>query len=647
MRAVPLIRRAGDVDAAWLSGVVGAEVAALWCDAIGTGQMGRTVRVRYDLAAGGGGSLVVKLASEDATSRATALAIGAYRREVEFYRAFGTLAAGAVPGCHGLAIDEAGEWFAIVLDDLAAARVGDQLAGCDTGEVSAALASLAALQGPMLGDPPAGSAAWLNQPRLAQALYQAVLPGFLERFGPRLAPEHVELCTWFGPRVDAWAADPPAPLGLVHGDLRADNLLFAGRHCTIVDWQTVAWGPAMRDVSYLLGGSLPPPVRREHDERLLREYVSALPGVAWADAWWAYRHQSLYGVLMAVVASMIVGATERGDEMFATMLGRHATHALDLGARELVPEPSGALVPAAGDEGWHDAGPEPLWNESYYLDCVSADGGTGVYVRLGRLPNLGRTHAVVSVVRRGGASVLLHDAAAPLPVGDGNGQRVEAASFRVDMAWSRPLAEFTVTARGVGVAHADPAAHLRGEAGAPAEVELDLTWHTDGVPYQWRVSTRYEIPCRVTGQVTVDGHTVRIDGVGQRDHSWGNRDWWQFDWCWSALHLSDGTHWHTVSVPDRPGVSVGYRQRGAALTELTAVHSVAEPTADGLFGTTVLRVEPGASELRATPVAFGPIRLEGDDGRLAYFPRALCEVSTADGRTGVGWLEWNRVQPPG
>jgi hypothetical protein len=39
---------------------------------------------------------------------------------------------------------------------------------------------------------------------------------------------------------------------------------------------------------------------------------------------------------MAVVASMIVEQTERGDKMFLTMATRHATHALDLDAGDFL-----------------------------------------------------------------------------------------------------------------------------------------------------------------------------------------------------------------------------------------------------------------------------------------------------------------------
>ena len=34
------------------------------------------------------------------------------------------------------------------------------------------------------------------------------------------------------------------------------------------------------------------------------------------------------------------------------------------------------------------------------------------------------------------------------------------------------------------------------------------------------------------------------------------------------------------------------------------------------------------------------------DGRVSHFPRAMCRLQGADGRGGLGWLEWNRSQPP-
>lgn len=45
-----------------------------------------------------------------------------------------------------------------------------------------------------------------------------------------------------------------------------------------------------------------------------------------------YRREAISGAVMAVVASQIVGRTERGDEMFVAMAARHALQGMENGA---------------------------------------------------------------------------------------------------------------------------------------------------------------------------------------------------------------------------------------------------------------------------------------------------------------------------
>ncbi len=55
----------------------------------------------------------------------------------------------------------------------------------------------------------------------------------------------------------------------------------ADRALTVVDWQTVSWGPALTDLAYFLGCALPTEDRRAHYDALLRAYHEALgPGGA-------------------------------------------------------------------------------------------------------------------------------------------------------------------------------------------------------------------------------------------------------------------------------------------------------------------------------------------------------------------------------
>jgi hypothetical protein len=201
-----------------------------------------------------------------------------------------------------------------------------------------------------------------------------------------------------------------------------------------------------------------------------------------------------------------------------------------------------------------------------------------------------------------------------------------------------------VTLSGTAEAFEDQAAPLRGEHGAPVEIAFDLVWETDGIPYQWRQATRYEIPCRVSGTIRIGDEEIAFAGPGQRDHSWGARDWFAVDWMWNALHLDDGTHTHAVGVPQMPGYGVGYVQRDGRLDEIESVHASEELREDGLIAHARITSGPGELHTEIEPLADGPNLLEAPDGRRSHFPRALSRVTTGDGRGGVGWIEWNRVQ---
>jgi hypothetical protein len=350
---------------------------------------------------------------------------------------------------------------------------------------------------------------------------------------------------------------------------------------------------------------------------------------------------------MVIVPAMLVVRTDRGDAMFLTLLRRVCRQITDLDALDLLPEAGStpaALLPSAADEGLHEPGGEALWNESWYLDLASPDGSTGAYVRLGRLPNQDSSLVTVAVVRNGVPSVLCVETTASLPVGDVDDLTVAGTSCSLRLACVEPLQRFKVDVDGIGQSFADPAAPLRGETGEAVAIRLDLAWTTDGTPYRWRAGTRYEIPCRVTGTITIGDVTLDIDAPGQRDHSWGARDWWSADWMWSAFHFEDGTRFHAVTLPAVPGLAFGYVQRDGHVQELSSGTTEQTFTDDALVSHAVVATSPGIEKLDVTPLAWGALRMEGPDGQLSYFPRAMAEAVAADGRRGIGWIEWNVVQ---
>jgi hypothetical protein len=115
---------------------------------------------------------------------------------------------------------------------------------------------------------------------------------------------------------------------------------------------------------------------------------------------------------------------------------------------------------------------------------------------------------------------------------------------------------------------------------------------------------------------------------------------------WSAFHLNDGTHTHAVTVPSIPGgLVVGYVQCGDTLSEVQTVAATQTVDTNGLIRDAQVVTGLDYLTLDVEPLAFGALLLVADDGRISHFPRAMARVRAADGRTGIGWIEWNRNQP--
>jgi hypothetical protein len=343
----------------------GAHVTAVSGRAIGTGQVGESVR--FDLTwshtsnpteTTRPSTVVGKFPSSDATSRATARMVHTYEIEVSFYTHLHSQVSLPTPTpLHAAIVDDTGD-FTLIMSDVAGATQGDQLGGCGLGEAQLMAAAAARLHGPTLGaDTRFDHVTWLNRPDVAvvsdrQMLYQMLLPGFLDRYRQRLGDEVCEVVTWLSTNLvnvfQAYLA-LNLPVSVVHGDYRLDNMLFhyddhhLATHVTVVDWQTAGVGSGAADLAYGIGSGLPTALRRQHERALFDAYCDELAaylptGTTFdRNAWWqAYRLGSCSGLAMAVTASMIVGRTDRGDEMFCVMAERHAQQMTDLGVSGLV-----------------------------------------------------------------------------------------------------------------------------------------------------------------------------------------------------------------------------------------------------------------------------------------------------------------------
>jgi len=347
----PVVDAVEDLTPEWLtaalrSGGLDVTVASVDHRPVGTGQMAESHRLtlNYDADADAGPATVVaKVPAQGPESRAAGAA-GGYANEVGFYRDLAHTVTIRVPECHYAAIGSDLGRFVLVLEDLAPAEQGDQLAGCTVEQAGAAVETLAGLHGPRWCDPTLFDVTWLQRVTPETSFFlgelmRSATDGFVDRYRGRMSGDDIDTLQAFAAVTHDWLAARPERFGLVHGDYRLDNLLFGtaagGSPAAAVDWQTLGVGLPARDLAYFLGNGLLPEDRRAHERALVERYHTALvaqgvEGHSLDECWEDYCLGHGQGPLITVLGAMHVEQTDRGDDMFMAMISRSGQALRDL-----------------------------------------------------------------------------------------------------------------------------------------------------------------------------------------------------------------------------------------------------------------------------------------------------------------------------
>lgn len=254
---------------------------------IGQGFAGRVFRlaVTYDGASDGAPStLIAKLPASDPRARTVLDDLGVYRNEIAFYDDLASDAGVRTPRRYFAAQDRAARRYVLLLEDLAPARIGDDVAGCTVEEGELVLGRLAEMHARWWNEPRLERLAWLSsladQGEPFQAMLSTSWAGFPGEMRGQIDEDAAEVIDAMLPRwraISAQLSEPPWTL--VHGDFRLDNLAFdsgASDPLIVFDWQVVGRGRGARDAAYFIGrvqaGDDPDEVRA----RLLKLYHSTL-----------------------------------------------------------------------------------------------------------------------------------------------------------------------------------------------------------------------------------------------------------------------------------------------------------------------------------------------------------------------------------
>lgn len=315
-------------------------------------------------------------------------------------------------------------------------------------------------------------------------------------------------------------------------------------------------------------------------------------------------------------------------------------------------------------EFFHVPSEAEYWNESHYLDFLAPD--LQGHARIGFYPN--REEANLFCFLLDGDAV--HSVVEPsIDLDRVHGLSVRADDWRFAMTPETVGRTWSVRFEGEMV-RSETAAGAAEGAGSPVDVDLSLTTRGRHDPFLYSRGRddvwgpdedRYEQATRVDGSATIDGRRHEFEAPGERDHSWGVRDWTDGEWLWISGSFDDGTAYNHLSAwpPGADPVVVnGFWFDGEAVHPLTDAALEASPafgpgTASEWLetgrGPTVdldLAWADGEASLTAEPFGTTPVDwVEETAGVRSIMNRSPTRQTRDDGPDGHGWLE-NMTQVP-
>jgi thiamine kinase-like enzyme len=344
-----------DVDAAWLTDVLGRPVADLAVEPIGVGigvmaLLHRVTPTYTDEP--GPPSVVLKLASLHEPVRQIARGYHFYEREVGVYQHLAPQLTIGSPACHFAAHDADSDDFVLVLEDLSDHRVCDQVAGASAEDATLVVDELAKLHTQWFANERLADYPFIQRPcdppypQFQAQSTKADWPVFVERFGDRL-PSAMRAVgeRWYetGPAImehsrhQRWT--------LVHGDVRLDNIFFddAAGTLRIVDWQIAYQNSPSFDLAYFLCQSLSVENRRALEPELLRRYhdaltASGIDSYSYEEFFEDYRRSVLFSFCYPLSGGANADlVNDRVVDLVNAMIDRSISAIEDLDALELLP----------------------------------------------------------------------------------------------------------------------------------------------------------------------------------------------------------------------------------------------------------------------------------------------------------------------
>ncbi len=280
----------------------------------------------------------------------------------------------------------------------------------------------------------------------------------------------------------------------------------------------------------------------------------------------------------------------------------------------------------------HEVGERPDWRESYYFNWVDSDSEVSGFATIGLLPNVNKREFVFALFYDDRREVYFMEPEGSVPGDMGAALDDGALSFKMN----QPLSDWTI--------------HFTGPT-----LEADIRWKGRFQPFEFGRGSgtswagHFEQSGQVKGSITIeDGRTLQLNGLGQRDKSWGSRDW-HID-SWYAFHaqfpdFSIGLRRDVVNGEAHPsgGLSTkdGYVPVKSVDVETQFVDEPIRMPIGAL--TTVITETDDEYRFRSkviSPTSFVRFERKFGQGRTELFEEMAMHELLGSDEEGTGLIEW-------
>jgi hypothetical protein len=292
----------------------------------------------------------------------------------------------------------------------------------------------------------------------------------------------------------------------------------------------------------------------------------------------------------------------------------------------------------------HPAGPGKEWNESFYFNVYDKENDICIFMRLGLKPNTDERSAFCFMMMPDGSVIGMKDQGG---LGDGT---LDVKGLHFENV--EPEKRWRMTFNG-------HMARMTDHGPEPIEVSFQLGFEARNEMFDYRecvdavgeqisqqvASEHLEQFGKVSGSMMIGGKQFDISGLGERDHSWGVRDWNAPKmWIWLTAQFSEKVALNVTKLFVEQGeVSAGYFHiNGRNLPLVKAdVRTVLDP--DGTprsLAMSLVDKYGGKHKVTAEVLRMVAMPFPGRDGKTMSVMHETLAEYTFNGRKGYGIAEY-------